>query len=81
MMNAIEKAVAKMRKESAEFMVFPEARFTIAKYIHAYLHSKATQEKSASYKFKNLDENCGVSFGDQLIYRTYVSNILNILQE
>lgn len=81
LMNAIEKAVAKMRKESDEFMVFPEARFTIAKHIHTYLHSKATQEKSVSYKFKNLNENVGISFGDQLIYRTYVSNILNILKE
>lgn len=83
LMLLIEKAVVKMRQESDDFMAFPEARFSIAKHIHTFLHLKKTNDNksSANYKFKNLSENCGVLFSDQLIFLTYVSNILNILKE
>jgi len=82
LMNAIEKSVAKMKKESGDFMAFPEARYIIAKYIHTNLHSQKADgnEAPAPYKFKSLNENCGVLFSEQLIFRTYVSNILNVLR-
>jgi len=82
LMKMIEKSVIKMRKESGEFMVFPEARYSIAKHIHTFLHSvNIGTAKISGFKFRNIDENRGESFADQIVFCTYVSNLLNILKQ
>lgn len=82
MMN-IEKQVLKMRKESTDYLVFPEARFTIAKYIYSFLQpvERGNENAAGMYELKNIPENGGVLFSDQLIFRTYVSNMLNVLKQ
>ncbi|SFI65906.1 hypothetical protein SAMN05421638_0511 [Kaistella treverensis] len=82
LMKKIELQVVKMRKESDVYMAFPEARYTIAKYFYMFLQEqKSTGDQiSASYELKNLPENGGILFAEQIIFRTYVSSALNAIE-
>ncbi|MBW8360365.1 MAG: hypothetical protein K0M63_11260 [Weeksellaceae bacterium] len=80
LLQNLEKQVPKMRKESG-FMVFPEARYTIAKCIHSAQFSGAAENKTLQSGFQLEHAVTDLSFGDQLIYTTYVSNILNMLKD
>lgn len=84
LLNQIEKYVQKMRKESPEFVAFPEARYMIARCIHDYL----TSESKVAYRLPvhlqrelTLSHLQDINFTDRFIYSTYVTNILNILKD
>ncbi len=84
LMVQIEKFTSKMRKEISVFRPFTEARYSIAKCIHAFSfptesgNRDAETELSQSIRLINRPD---ISISDRLIYVIYVTNILNILKD
>ncbi len=81
LLNQLKKSVHRMRLESNTFHAFPEARFMVAKCID-YKMRNDTQELSAELRREiAMHHVTNATFRDRFIYRTFVTNILNILQD
>ncbi len=80
LMNKIEKQVIKMRRE--EFEVFPEARYSTVKSIHRHIFGDPSKSDffpllpHPDYTFIHSRPLI-----DQIIYTSYVGNILTILKD
>lgn len=80
LMQRIEKQVVKMRQE--EFEVFPEARYSTVKCIHSHIfgdpknHSQFPLLPHAAFGFIHSRP-----LADQIIYTSYVGNMLTILKD
>lgn len=83
-LRLIRKYVHIMRETSQEFDAFLEARYTVAKCICLFLKGKTTQDRKPDAELQRLISM--QTFGEQslekkIIYKTYVTNILNILRD
>ena len=80
----IEKNVVKMRRESEKFEAFPEARYMIARCIHDYLSNGDGNKYHLPEHLRReitLSHVPNLTFTERFIYRTYVTNILNVLKD
>lgn len=84
LMLKIEKAAKQMREESENFHAFPEARYAIAKIIYTHITGTDAQSKRPNAELQRqiaLQHLPEVTLTDKIIFGTYVTNILNILQD
>ena len=83
-MSQIEKHVQRMRAEQSAFHAFLEARYMIAKCIH---HTLANENgpgvplPTALQRELTLANIPDLTLADRIIFSTYVSDILNTLQD
>lgn len=84
MIMQIEKQIKRMRTENSTFHAFPEARYMIAKCIHHTLfngNGKLIPLSKALQREITLAHIPELTLLDRIIYSTYVSDILNTLQD
>lgn len=77
----LEKAVRKMRLQNQTFHAFPEARYTVARCIHHKLQNGTREIPSELLREITMQHADKTTFKDRFIYRTFVSNILNVLND
>lgn len=84
LMRNIEKCTLKMRQDNPKFQPFTEARYTVAKSIHASafpLESTNREAGKTLLQTISLINSPEISERDRLIFVIYVTNILNILKD